>query len=157
MPASKQPLSLSSLTPNKGARHRRKRVARGTSSGWGKTAGRGHKGQKSRSGGVKRPGFEGGQTPIYRRLPKLRGFKNYLFQKKFEVVNVGDLATFSGSLTKISPTEMKELGLIRGKHPVKILGNGDFTKSLHILAFTASKSAIKKIEAAGGKFEVVAG
>ena len=134
-------LQLNELKPNQGATKKKKRVGRGTSSGTGKTCGRGHKGQKSRSGGTKGRRFEGGQTPLYRRLPK-RGFKNYPFSKTYSVINVGDLNEFDGDVSKET---LEVVGLL------KILGNGELKKALNIKADKFSASAKKKIEAAGGK------
>ncbi len=130
-------LKLSGLSPSRGSRKKRKRVARGTSSGHGKTAGRGHKGQTSRSGGTKGIRFEGGQTPLYRRLPK-RGFKNYPFRKEYSIFNLSDLA------------KIKEAtGLI------KVLGKGEIKEAVTVSAHKFSASAKKKIEAAGGKAVVI--
>jgi large subunit ribosomal protein L15 len=134
-------LQLNDLKPRSGAKKKMKRVGRGTSSGFGKTCGRGHKGQKSRSGGTKGPRFEGGQTPLYRRLPK-RGFKNDLFKKEYEILNVSDLNRFEGEVDKKT---LKITGLL------KILGEGEIKKALTVKADRFSKSARKKIEAAGGK------
>ncbi|MBU0671568.1 MAG: 50S ribosomal protein L15 [Candidatus Margulisbacteria bacterium] len=134
-------LQLNDIKHNPGAKKKMKRVGRGTSSGWGKTCGRGHKGQKSRSGGTKGLRFEGGQTPLYRRLPK-RGFKNSPFKKSFTVINVSDLNDFDGEVNK---EILKISGLL------KILGNGEITKTLNVKADKFSESARKKIEAAGGK------
>ncbi len=116
-----------------------KRVGRGTGSGHGKTACRGHKGQRSRAGGTKGRYFEGGQTPLYRRLPKKRGFKNFLFKKVFDVINVSDLAEYN-----------KEISFKDSKKPVKILGNGELKKALAVTAQAFSKTAKEKIEKAGG-------
>jgi large subunit ribosomal protein L15 len=134
-------LKLNDLKPNKGAKKNKKRVGRGTSSGSGKTCGRGHKGQKSRSGGTKGIRFEGGQTPLYRRLPK-RGFHNYPFGKEYAVINVSDLNKFDGEVNK---EILKVAGLL------KILGDGEIKKALAVTADKFSKTAKKKIEAAGGK------
>jgi len=134
-------LRLNDLKNNPGAKKKKKRVGRGTSSGTGKTCGRGHKGQKSRSGGTKGLRFEGGQTPLYRRLPK-RGFKNYPFKKTYAVLNVSDLASFEGEVNK---EVLKISGLL------KILGDGEIKKALTVKADKFSKSAKKKIEEAGGK------
>ena len=134
-------LQLNDLKPARGAKKKKKRVGRGTSSGWGKTCGRGHKGQKSRSGGTKGLRFEGGQTPLYRRLPK-RGFKNYPFKKEYAILNVSDLGKFEGEVNK---EVLKVSGLL------KILGNGEIKKALTVKADKFSKSARKKIEGAGGK------
>lgn len=135
--------SLANLTPNKGAIKKKLRVGRGTSSGHGKTCGRGHKGQGSRSGGTKGVRFEGGQTPLYRRLPK-RGFKNYPFRKEFQVINVQDLAKYDGDITK------EVLGL-SAKTLLKVLGSGEITKAITVYADAFSASAKEKIEKAGGK------
>jgi len=134
-------LQLNDLKPNQGAKKKKKRVGRGTGSGTGKTCGRGHKGQRSRSGGTKGLHFEGGQTPLYRRLPK-RGFKNYPFSKTYSVINVGDLNKFDGDVNKET---LQITGLF------KVLGNGELKKALSIKADKFSASAKKKIEAAGGK------
>lgn len=121
------------------SRKKKKRVGRGTSSGSGKTCGRGHKGQKSRAGGVKGPYFEGGQTPLHRRLPK-RGFSNYPFRKVYQVVNVGDLNKFE-----------EEVNLKKEGQLWKVLGEGKLSKALAVHADKFSKSAQEKIEKAGGK------
>jgi large subunit ribosomal protein L15 len=134
-------LQLNNLKHRPGAKKKKKRVGRGTSSGLGKTCGRGHKGQKSRSGGTKGSRFEGGQTPLYRRLPK-RGFKNYPFRKEYAVLNVSDLNRYQGEVNK---EVLKVSGLL------KILGDGELSKALTVKADKFSKSAKKKIEAAGGK------
>lgn len=134
-------LELKNLKYKTGSKKKKKRVGRGTSSGFGKTCGRGHKGQKSRSGGTKGLRFEGGQTPLYRRLPK-RGFKNYPFKKVYAVLNVSDLAGYEGEVNKET---LKVSGLL------KILGGGELTKALSVHADKFSKSAKEKIEKAGGK------
>jgi large subunit ribosomal protein L15 len=134
-------LQLNNLKLKKGSKKKKKRVGRGTSSGTGKTCGRGHKGQKSRSGGTKGLHFEGGQTPLYRRLPK-RGFKNYPFKREYSVINVDDLNKFEGEVSK---EVLKISGLL------KILGNGEIKKALTVKADKFSESAKKKIEAVGGK------
>ena len=133
-------LGLNNLKANKGSTKSKKRVGRGTSSGTGKTCGRGHKGQGSRSGGTKGLRFEGGQTPLYRRLPK-RGFHN-IFAKEYTIINVVDLNRFDGEITKET---LGVTGLL------KILGNGDLKKAVTVKADKFSESAKKKIEAAGGK------
>ncbi|MCL6471717.1 MAG: 50S ribosomal protein L15 [Firmicutes bacterium] len=145
-------MRLSELSPAPGAVKKRKRVGRGPGSGHGKTATRGMKGQKSRSGGGKGPGFEGGQTPIYRRLPKLPGFKNP-FKKVYELVNVDQLNIFDkGSV--VDPQALQQAGLIRkATMPVKVLGRGELDRDLTVKAHHFSGSAVKKIEAAGGKVE----
>ncbi|MFH1347887.1 MAG: 50S ribosomal protein L15 [Candidatus Margulisiibacteriota bacterium] len=134
-------LQLNNLKHKSGAKKKKKRVGRGTSSGWGKTCGRGHKGQKSRSGGTKGLRFEGGQTPLYRRLPK-RGFSNYPFKKTYSVINVADLEKFEGEVNKET---LKISGLL------KVLGSGEIKKALTVKADKFSQSAKRKIEAAGGK------
>lgn len=131
----------------------RKRVGRGPGSGLGKTRGRGQKGQNARSGGGVRPGFEGGQTPLARRLPK-RGFTN-INRKEYAVVNVEDLNRFEDG-TVVTPALLKEVGLVRKElNGVKILGNGELTKKLNVTAAKFSKSAVEAIEKAGGKAEVL--
>lgn len=144
-------MKLEELKPSKGARKKSKRVGRGPGSGSGKTAGKGHKGQKARSGGVKGPGFEGGQMPLQRRLPK-RGFTN-IFRKEYAVVNLGDLSDLSGTIT---PETLMEQGIVRhAKSGIKILGVGELKSALTIRAHKFSKSAVDKIQAAGGKAEVI--
>lgn len=146
-------MKLHELRPAAGARHRRKRVGCGSGSGHGKTSGRGHKGQKARSGGFVRPGFEGGQTPLYRRLPR-RGFNNERFATEYEVVNVGALNVF-GAKEKVGREELKAKGLIAGKRGarLKILGDGELKVALHVVADAFSASAEEKIKAAGGTCE----
>ncbi len=140
---------MKSLAP----RTARKRVGRGPGSGLGKTSGRGQKGQNARSGGGVRPGFEGGQTPLARRLPK-RGFTN-INRKEYAVVNVEDLNRFEDGTT-VTPALLKETGLVRKElNGVKILGNGELTKKLNVTAAKFSKSAVEAIENAGGKAEVL--
>lgn len=144
-------MKLEELKPSPGARKKTKRVGRGPGSGSGKTASKGHKGQKARSGGVKGPGFEGGQMPLQRRIPK-RGFTN-IFRREFAVVNLRDLAEMTGTIT---PETMKELGLVKKmKAGVKVLGVGELKAALTIRAHKFSKSALEKIQAAGGKAEVI--
>jgi len=133
-------LQLNSLRYKSGAKKKKKRVGRGSSSGSGKTCGRGHKGQKSRSGGTKGPRFEGGQTPLYRRLPK-RGFCN-IFKKEYTVLNVADLDGYEGEVNK---EVLGVTGLL------KVLGDGEVKKALNVRADRFSASAKKKIESAGGK------
>ena len=141
-------MKLAELKAAPGSRKNRKRVGRGTGSGTGKTSGRGQKGQKSRSGGNPHPWFEGGQMPLYRRLPK-RGFTN-IFRKEFEIVNVSQLAglDIGGPIT---PEVMKEKRLIRKVDSVKILGNGELSGAITVHAQKCSQSAIEKIEKSGGK------
>lgn len=144
-------MKLDELKPQPGARKKTKRVGRGPGSGSGKTAGKGHKGQKARSGGVKGPGFEGGQMPLQRRIPK-RGFTN-IFRQEYAVVNLRDLAAMTGAIT---PESMKEQGLVKKiKAGVKVLGVGELKSALTIRAHKFSKSALDKIQAAGGKAEVI--
>jgi len=143
-------MKLEDLSPAPGSRHSPKRVGRGPGSGKGKTAGRGHNGQKSRSGYSRRRGFEGGQMPLVRRVPK-RGFTN-IFRKEYGVVNLSGLEGFEGDVTVES---LVEKGLVRKGASVKILGDGDLSKALNVQAHKFSKSARAKIEAAGGKCEVV--
>lgn len=146
-------MKLHELKPQAGERQARKRVGRGIGSGLGKTAGRGHKGQKARSGGGVRPGFEGGQKPLQLRLPK-RGFKN-IFRKEYAEVNVQQLNCFADE-TLVTPELLQENGIIkRVKDGVKILGRGELERKLEVRASSFSKSAAEKIAAAGGKAEVI--
>lgn len=146
-------MRLHDLYPAEGSTKKVKRVGRGTGSGHGKTSTRGHKGQNARSGGGVRPGFEGGQMPLYRRLPK-RGFTN-IFKKVYEVINVEQLNVFEDN-SKITPELLIEKGIIKNvKDGVKILGNGELKVKLDVSAHAFSKSAIEKIEAAGGRAEVI--
>lgn len=146
-------MKLHELSPAPGSRKERKRVGRGTSSGMGKTSGRGHKGQNSRSGGGVRPGFEGGQNPLYRRLPK-RGFVNPT-RKEYAIVNLEDLNSFEAG-TEVTPEILVNSGIVKNtKSGIKILGNGDVTVKLTVKANKFSQSAVEKIEAAGGKTEVI--
>jgi large subunit ribosomal protein L15 len=141
-------MDLNNLKPKKGSRHAKKRVGRGPGSGHGKTAGRGEKGQKSRSGYSRMLGFEGGQMPLHRRLPK-RGFTN-IFKKVFAVVNVSDLDRFDNGAS-IDESTLRGEGLIKGAADgIKILGDGKLTKKLNVKATKFSASARKQIEAAGG-------
>ena len=147
-------MKLNSLYPNEGATKSRKRVGRGPGSGLGKTSGKGHKGQNARSGGGVRPVFEGGQTPLYRRLPK-RGFNNARFETVYAVINVSDLNRFENG-TVVSPALLKEVGLVKNQlDGIKVLGNGELTKKLTIQAHKFSKTAIEKIEKSGSKIEVM--
>lgn len=132
---------------------KRKRVGRGDASGWGTTAGRGNKGEKSRSGGAKGQYFEGGQTPLIRRLPK-RGFKN-IFRVEFNVINVGRLNGICSDGDKVDIAYLSDKRLIRGDKPVKILGDGEIDKKIIVVAHAISKSAKEKIEKAGGTVEVL--
>ena len=141
-------MKLSELKATPGSRKDRKRIGRGTGSGTGKTSGRGQKGQKSRSGGNPHPWFEGGQMPLYRRLPK-RGFTN-IFKKEYEIVNLAQLAGLEIK-NPITPEVMKEKGIIRRVDSVKILGNGELPEAVTVHAQKFSRSAVDKIEKAGGK------
>ncbi|MFZ5966774.1 MAG: 50S ribosomal protein L15 [Bacillota bacterium] len=146
-------MRLHELRPAEGSVKDRKRLGRGTGSGQGKTGGKGHKGQNARSGGGVRPGFEGGQMPIYRRLPK-RGFNNP-FKKEWTIVNIDTLNVFEDG-TMVTPELLLETGIIKKVvDGVKILGDGELQKKLSIQAHKFSQSAIEKIEAAGGKAEVI--
>lgn len=146
-------MKLYELKSAPGSRKRRKRVGRGEASGWGKTAGRGNKGQHSRSGSGHRPMFEGGQMPLMRRLPK-RGFSSPT-RVSYLVVNVGDLAAFDEGAS-VDVAALRDLGLVRGKpQPVKVLGFGELTKKLTVRAQAFSASARQKIEAAGGVCETI--
>ncbi|UUZ82116.1 50S ribosomal protein L15 [Paenibacillus sp. P26] len=146
-------MKLHELTSTPGARKSRKRVGRGIGSGMGKTATRGHKGQNARSGGGVRPGFEGGQNPLYRRLPK-RGFNNQ-FRKEYAVVNVEELNKFAAG-TEITPDVLLESGIVKNpRDGIKILGNGEVTVQLNVKANKFSQSAVEKIQGAGGKTEVI--
>ena len=145
-------MRLHELTPAKGSRKARQRVGRGVGSGWGKTAGRGSKGQNARSGGGVRPGFEGGQMPIQRRLPK-RGFKN-IFAKHFATINIRDLARFESGST-VDEQQLASLGIVKGKRDgIKLLGQGSIDYPVNVKVNAVSKGARGKIEAAGGKVEV---
>ena len=147
-------MSLSKLRPPAGATHSKKRVGRGQGSGNGKTAGRGHKGAKSRSGFTHKRGFEGGQMPLHRRVPK-RGFHNP-FRKEYEVVNLDTLAERFESGVEITPDVLREHGLVGRTGPVKVLARGDIAKALTIRAHKFSGKAAEKIAAAGGRAEVLA-
>jgi len=137
------------ITSSRGSKKKGKRVGRGDASGHGSFAGRGVKGQKSRSGGGVRVGFRGGQLALIKSMPKLRGFKN-LFRKEFEIINIGDLNNIKEN-TEVTPTFLKERGLIDSlKKPVKILGGGDLTHALNVSAHKFSKTAHDKIMAQGG-------
>ncbi len=147
-------MKLHELEKNIGATHSRKRVGRGSGSGLGKTSGRGQKGQKARSGGSINPVFEGGQLPLYRRLPK-RGFSNHMFKKEYAVINVEDLNIFEDG-TVVTPALLKEMGIIKKQlSGIKVLGNGKLDKKLTIQAHKFSASALEKINASGSKAEVI--
>lgn len=138
------------LKPSKGSVKKKKRIGRGPGSGTGKTSGKGHKGQNSRSGGGVRPGFEGGQTPLFRRLPK-RGFKNSMFKKEYEEINLIYLSNFEDGEV-VDKEKLVQHGYIKStKSRVKVLGNGEITKKLEVNVDKFTKSAKEKIEKAGGK------
>jgi len=144
-------MNLSTIRAPRKASEKRKRVGRGMGSGMGKTATRGHDGQWSRAGARLIRGFEGGQMPLHRRLPK-RGFTN-IFREEYDVVNVERLAALGA--TEITPDVLKKAGVVKGKAPVKILGNGELKAALTVHAHKFSKTAQEKITKAGGKFEVL--
>src|SRR2546429_6320239 len=144
-------MNLSNIRAPKKASEGKKRVGRGMGSGMGKTSTRGHKGQRSRSGSRMMRGFEGGQMPLHRRMPK-RGFTN-IFRKEFNIVNLEKLATLGE--TAITPDVLRKAGIIKTKHPVKILGDGELKSAITVHAHKFSKSAQEKITKAGGKFEVL--
>ncbi len=147
-------MNLANLNPNPGARKAPKRVGRGTGSGHGKTSTRGHKGQNARSGGGTRPGFEGGQMPYIRRIPK-RGFKN-ISKKEYAVVNLYILEEKFNPGDVVEVKTLEEKGIVKGvKDGIKILGEGELTKNLTVRAHKFSKTAEEKIKAAGGKVEVI--
>jgi len=146
-------MELNNIKPKKGSRHAKKRVGRGPGSGHGKTAGRGEKGQKSRSGFSRQPGFEGGQMPLHRRLPK-RGFTN-IFKKDYAVVNVSDLERFDNGAA-VGEAELRKAGLVKGRHDgIKVLGDGKLSKKLSVSATKFSATARKQIEAAGGSCQEI--
>ena len=144
-------MNLSNVRAPKKANESRKRVGRGMGSGMGKTSTRGHKGQRSRSGSRMMRGFEGGQMPLHRRLPK-RGFTN-IFRQEYAIVSLERLAGLGEST--INPDVLRKAGVVKGKAPIKILGDGELTTALTVHAHKFSKSAQEKITKAGGKFEVV--
>jgi len=144
-------MNLSNIRAPKKAAENKKRVGRGMGSGMGKTSARGHKGQRSRSGSRMMRGFEGGQMPLHRRMPK-RGFTN-IFRQEFSIVNLEKLVLLGE--TTITPDVLRKAGVIKGKHPVKVLGDGELTVALTVQAHKFSKSAQEKITKAGGKVEVL--
>ncbi len=144
-------MNLSNIRAPKKASENRKRVGRGMGSGMGKTSTRGHKGQRSRSGSRMMRGFEGGQMPLHRRMPK-RGFTN-IFRKQYNIVNLEKLAALGE--TTITPEVLRKAGVVKTKHPIKVLGDGELSAALTIQAHKFSKSAQEKITKAGGKFEVL--
>jgi large subunit ribosomal protein L15 len=147
-------MPLNNLRPPRGAKHSKKRIGRGQGSGQGKTASRGHKGAKSRSGFKFKRGFEGGQMPLHRRVPK-RGFHNP-FRVEYEVVNLDTLATKFDAGTLVTPELLRERGIVPGGGPVKILARGDVGKALTVRAHKFSGKAAEKILAAGGTTEAIA-
>lgn len=147
-------LTLSNLAPQRRAKKRRKRVGRGPGSGHGKTSTRGHKGQKARSGGAKGSGFEGGQTPLYRRLPK-RGFKNP-FRVEYQIVNLARIDKVFSEGEVVNPESLLQKRLIRKKNmPIKVLGKGSLSKALSVKVHAVSQKAKSLIESAGGKVELL--
>ena len=147
-------MKLNSIHPNEGATTTRKRVGRGPGSGLGKTSGKGHKGQNARSGGGVRPGFEGGQLPLFRRLPK-RGFSNARFKTRYAVINLSDLNKFEEGAI-VTPELLKEMGLIKNSlDGIKVLGNGKLEHKLTVKAHKFSSKAQSAIESLGGKIEVI--
>lgn len=147
-------MKLHELAQNPGAKQERRRVGRGPGSGLGKTSGKGHKGQNARSGGGVNPVFEGGQLPLYRRLPK-RGFSNAIFKKEYAVINVGDLNRFEDG-TVVTPALLKEAGIVKKQLAgIKVLGQGSLDKKLTIQAHKFSNSALEKIKESGSKAEVI--
>lgn len=147
-------MRLTDVRPQSGSKKRKRRVGRGISAGQGASAGLGMRGQNSRSGGGTRPGFEGGQQPLYRRLPKLKGFP-LVNRKNYTTINVEKLASLPAN-TEVNANSLKEAGILTAiKHPLKILGNGELTVPLKVQAAAFTNSARSKIEAAGGSCEVV--
>ncbi|HEX9048061.1 MAG TPA: 50S ribosomal protein L15 [Verrucomicrobiae bacterium] len=148
-------MRLHNLKPRPGAKHRRKRLGQGEASGHGKTSGRGGKGQTARSGSSIRIGFEGGQMPLIRRIPK-RGFNNTRFGTSYSAVNVGDLNVFDDG-ARVDETALRSVGLANGRSDgIKILGTGDLTKKLTLVVSAISASAKTKVEAKGGSVEIIA-
>lgn len=148
-------LTLDTLKPNLGAKHRKKRLGNGESSGLGKTCGKGNKGQKARSGGSIRPGFEGGQMPLHRRLPK-KGFNNTRFRSVVAIVNLSQLEAFFNDGATVTENELRAAGLVKGScDAVKLLGNGNLSKALNVTVDFASASVAEKVTAAGGTLTVL--
>ena len=147
-------MNLEQLVPTPGSRTKPYRKGRGIGSGNGKTAGKGHKGQNARSGGGVRPGFEGGQMPLYRRIPK-RGFSNHMFKTTYAVVNLDQLNVFENG-TVVTPALLREAGIVKNQlDGIKVLGNGKLEKTLTIQANKFSTSALEKIKESGSKAEVI--
>ena len=138
----------------KGSKKNKKRVGRGNASGWGGEAGRGHKGQKSRSGGGVRPGFEGGQMPLYKRIPKLKGIKNRA-TKEYCIFNLSDVCTYFNDNESVTPEILIEKGLMHRSKMLKILGNGDLNKTVEINAHKFSKTAIEKIDKSKSTYNLI--
>ena len=151
----KQPISLSTLRPAAGSRPDAVRLGMGEGSGTGQTATKGQKGQRARSGDGKLVGFEGGQTPLVRRIPK-RGFRNTAFQNKAQIIHLSDLERVFKNQNEVTLEALKLHGLIQGPHPVKVLGDGELSRPLTVHAHAFSKSALAKIQKAGGKAETIA-
>ena len=147
-------MKLHELSPAPGSKRKPKRLGMGIGSGTGKTAGKGHKGQKSRAGRSVSPFFEGGQMPLLRRIPK-RGFSNFRFAKSYETVNLKSIEERFDSGMTVTVEDLREHGLVSGSSRVKILGDGELTKSFTVIAHAFSASATSKIQAAGGKLEVI--
>ena len=147
-------MKLHTMQANPGSTQDRKRVGRGTGSGTGKTSGKGHKGQNARSGGGVRPGFEGGQLPLFRRLPK-RGFSNAMFKKEYAVINMSDLNNFEDGAV-VTPEILKEMRLVKkAMSGIKVLGNGTLERKIVVKAHKFSSCASEQIEKLGGKAEVI--
>jgi len=146
---------INTLRPDPGSTHKTKRIGRGPGSGHGKTAARGHKGMWSRSGSSQKRGFEGGQMPLHRRLPK-RGFSNAIFKKEFSTINVSDLTRFEKG-SKVGPKELVDAGVIRrlSAYGLRVLGDGELDRALHVSAQYFTKTAREKITKAGGSVEVI--
>lgn len=148
-------LTLNNLKPNPGAKHRKKRLGNGESSGLGKTCGKGNKGQRARSGGSVRPGFEGGQMPLHRRLPK-KGFSNARFRDTIAIVNLNQLEAFFEAGATVTEAELRAAGLVKGAcDAVKLLAQGELSKALTISVDFASETAKKKVSAVGGSLTVL--
>ncbi len=148
-------MKIYELKPAEGSKRRPKRIGRGLGSGHGRTSTKGHKGQKARSGGAKGPGFEGGQMPLQRRIPK-RGFSNALFKKEYAIVNLDDINKIIDEVEVITPEILLQKGIINKlKSGLKVLGNGDINKAITIKTHAISKTARQKIEVKGGKVEVL--
>lgn len=151
----KERIKLNHLTPAAGATHKNRRRGRGTGAGQGRTCGKGHKGQKARAGYHERAGFEGGQMPIQRRLPK-RGFNNFRFRKIYQIVNLKRLTEVFGSGGEVSLEMLQDKGLVKkSKIPVKLLGDGEVSAPFHVHVHAASQTATEKVKAAGGEVHLL--